>query len=342
MKRLMMSLAAAALAALAAFGAAEFLLRWKAEGGFRAAWRSVAEQKPPHGRLRSSFRFVADGELGFRLDPQEPGVNSLGLRSPEIAPRPAHGRWRILVIGDSVAAPADGFVKLLAQKLAGRAEVINAAVPGYTVHQERVFLERLLPRLQPEAVLLQYCINDHHRFLHLWDEERGMLLTREARRALFPAEGGALGWLPQQSYLALELRLARLRWRWRSGKFPWENRSIFSPAWTEAGWRLYEQEFAAMAGAAERASARMLVAIFPVAFQFDSGLIEKHRDLVLRPQRELEVLAREQGVPALDLYPAFAEAGGAGLFVDELHLNAQGHEAAAKAIRQFLRTEGLP
>ena len=53
----------------------------------------------------------------------------------------------------------------------GAVEVVNAAIPGYTTHQERLLFESGLDDARPELVLLQYCLNDNHRFLHRFDAQ---------------------------------------------------------------------------------------------------------------------------------------------------------------------------
>ena len=82
-----------------------------------------------------------------------------------------------------------GYVNLLRRGLAGQAEVLNGAVPGYTTHQERLWFERELAGLDSDFVVLQYCLNDNFEFLHRFDSESGILATEEARRVFLPEEG---------------------------------------------------------------------------------------------------------------------------------------------------------
>ena len=158
---------------------------------------------------------------------------------------------RIIVIGDSVAArplnpPKDAWVTMVGEDLAGRAEVINAAVIGYTIYQERLLLENRLLSLDPDLVILQYTLNDNERFLHRFNNEIGLLLTEEARRAFVRDEGGPLAWLPESSYLALRLRYALLQFRLSQRKYPWERHAGFARAWEEDSWEFVRDQLSAI------------------------------------------------------------------------------------------------
>lgn len=94
-------------------------------------------------------------------------INSEGFRGPEIDLNRRRGQ-RIVVLGDSVAfgnrLPAgQELPALLAAGLEARGldgEVLNLAVTGYDITQEVAALEARLPRLRPDLVILQYCMND--------------------------------------------------------------------------------------------------------------------------------------------------------------------------------------
>lgn len=123
----------------------------------------VETAAPAKGPKRATW-LVRDADLGFKLNPEMEAVNTLGIRHPEIDPHAT--LFTILILGDSVAWDARGFVSLLREELEftrqRRIEVVNASVPGYTTYQERVFFERDLAHLTPDLVILQYCANDNH------------------------------------------------------------------------------------------------------------------------------------------------------------------------------------
>jgi lysophospholipase L1-like esterase len=112
--------------------------------------------------LSLSFRPGCAGELSqtvFR-------TNALGLRGPEVRDE---GARRILAIGDSCTwgwrvAQEESYPAALQRLLdaggAGRAQVINAGVPGYTSYQGLLYLGERGLALGPAAVVLAYGFND--------------------------------------------------------------------------------------------------------------------------------------------------------------------------------------
>ena len=340
-KKLAFSAITVGFAALLAFGAAELYLRYRTLGSFTAVWKALAAGDAPYSNLSSRDWVVFDPELSYRLNPDQPEVNSIGIRHGEIELEKQPGRMRIIVIGDSVAWPRNGFVKLLSGKLGKRAEVINAALPGYTAHQERILLERDLAPLKPDLVIQQYCLNDNHRFLHQFNESGDMIWTEEARRALLPSNGGPLAWLPNWSYLAVRLRLLSDQWTRPKSRFPWDNALDFAPGWTDAGWDLYREEFSLMRKATETAGGRLTIIMFPFAPQFRERLLAADKDYVLKPQRIMKEICDENGVPLLDMYPILAAAGGADLQPDGIHLSDEGHRITADALYEHLVSHNL-
>jgi hypothetical protein len=86
-------------------------------------------------------------------------INAEGYRGPLL--RKADSVWRVVVYGDSFIAGefADDsltFVRMLERNLTGRAptEVVNAGVTGYGPDQEYLRMQRDLPRLKPQLVVL--------------------------------------------------------------------------------------------------------------------------------------------------------------------------------------------
>src|SRR5262249_56325492 len=119
---------------------------------------------------------------------------------------------------------------LLAARLGAerpQVETINAAVPGYTAHQERLHLARLAAPVAPDVVVVQYCCNDNHAFLHQL-VGGGLLLTHQARPALLPPRDGLCARFLRWSYLAFELRRRLVAESPASaGPFPWRDDAAF-------------------------------------------------------------------------------------------------------------------
>ncbi len=133
---------------------------------------------PPDPTREPQIVYRVDPEIRYVLAPNQHGwvddgfvtTNSLGFRGNEIAsPKPA-GRYRVVVLGDSVAFgwgvnDGDTFCAQAEQLLRRHekyrnAEVVNLAVPGYAVRQEVALLKRALAQLQPDLVLIGFYSND--------------------------------------------------------------------------------------------------------------------------------------------------------------------------------------
>ena len=321
----------------------ELALRRQVEGSWSAVFGNLVSGGVPYSNLGSDQWVISDPDLGYRLNPDHPDNNSLGLRNPEIGIKKPAGTKRILVLGDSVAAGADSFVTILRQKLKDRAQVINGAVPGYTIYQERLYLERDLLRLEPDLVVLQYCTNDNHKFLHRLDPEGQFLITEEARRALLPDQRDPLSWLPGNSYLAFRLRFALLKWRTRQEPgYPWDKMPDLATAWRDESWDEYRQQFLAINKMVENSGGTLAVVVAPLAAQFDPGMLRHDPRYVLKPQSKLAAICRQVQVPMLDLHPVFYKHQGWTLYRgDGIHFNETGHQVTADALTDFLESNRL-
>ena len=323
----------------------EFIVRVREEAGFRGAWASIweSEDRVPTSFGAKDHGMAPDPELSFTYNPDHPDVNSLGIKAPEITAKDPQGPMRIIVVGDSVAAPRfnepkDNWVAMMGEELRGRAEVINAAIIGYTIYQERLLLESRLLSLEPDLVVLQYTLNDNERFLHRFDKEFaiGLLLTEQARRAFVPDEGDPLAWLPKRSYLVLRLRFALMQMRLNQAKYPWERYPGFAKAWQEDSWEFVNEQLAAIHRSVESIDGRLAVAVFPFVPQFDEELVQSELPRVLYPQRRMSEICEEMEIPLHDLYSLLADHGGAELFADLVHLNPDGHRLVADEMVRYL------
>ena len=271
---------------------------------------------------------VPDAELGYRLDPNTEGVDAkYGIRTPPFRARKPEGVFRILLIGDSVSWGGDEecFASLVRSKLPENVELINAAIPGYTVYQERLMLERLL-EIEPDLVFLQYCMNDHHRFLHELSSDGVWLFTKEARAALAPTENTLLAWLTRKSRLVRSIRFRLLERR--VDTLAWNEGFEVAPAWTDEGWQLYREQFHSMHESL--GSTPVVVLAFPIKSQYQ----KKDADTNF-PQQKLADLCSGEDVTLLD----FSELLGANpdaYFKDNFHLTPEGHARVAERLLQFI------
>lgn len=104
-------------------------------------------------------------------------ANSLGLRSPEIAPERMPGSWRIAVIGASTVMglyasdTETTFPARLEQRLRHeypqrRVEVVNAGIMGYDLKDQQRMLETRVAALKPDLVVLYSGFNDFWYYCH--------------------------------------------------------------------------------------------------------------------------------------------------------------------------------
>ena len=288
---------------------------------------------------------IADDALGYRLNPNNAGINERSIRHGGISvPKPADLN-RVIYLGDSLPYDPDGFVAMTRRRLGGSAniEVINASTPGYTSYQEVLFYERYLADTSPDLVIWTYCLNDNHRFLHRFDEQAQMLLTDEARATLLgDSTWGA--WL-DRSQVLVRLRLALLGLSKRVSRqqetFEWENLVAFRSAWDEDSWVEYEQHLLRLKSSLDAQGARLAIVVFPFEPQLRYRNDGANRRQALLPQRQLGELCERYDVPCLDLYEPFAQEYdlGRALFSDEIHLNPEGHQLTTELVLDFLAAE---
>ena len=142
-------------------------------------------------RVYESWRFEASGELwavydetlGYRNNPAFGDHNAAGFRDRLGAPKA--GRFRVAVLGDSVAYSGDDVDDTFPGQLRTRLnesddderfDVVNTAVRGWTNWQEMRFLERQAAELEPDLVLVALVLNDCHRILHSFQVDDGEII----------------------------------------------------------------------------------------------------------------------------------------------------------------------
>lgn len=290
--------------------------------------------------------FVRDPDLGFKLNPESKGVNSLGMQHNEVSVTKPSGTYRVLVIGDSVAFDHFGFVRMLSEELrevrGAPVEVINASIPGYTTYQELVFMKRDLMELNPDLVILQYCLNDNYEFLQYLDDSGRWLLTPEAWQAVGIDDEGLLASLTKSSHLLETVRVGIANLPTLTGAaFVWEKRPDFYAAWDDASWPATAAYLAEMKSLLDSEGAQFMVVAVPWEPQLSAEALEKDRAYTLKPQTRLAEICRRIGAPMLDLHPVLSRHREDHLYRDGIHLTERGHRFVANELLAFLRDHEL-
>jgi len=248
--------------------------------------------------------------------------NSLGFRDREHPVAKPPGSFRILVLGDSVAAGQgvgryeDTFPSLLEKLLRDgglEAEVLNFAVTGYNTQQEVETLRDKGLAYDPDLVLLSYCLNDRKR------SDGGILPTLLAR------EKSAQGVLRSRAH---PLLIRSALYRYLRYRLPWGQKPT-PPIYGDT----VDEYFGVLAELAESHGFEVLVTVFP----HFGKLLEEYR--FHDEHRRTQALAQGSGFYYLDLLEAFRtcrrNATGR-LAIDRYHPTALGHRCAAREMAQYV------
>lgn len=259
-------------------------------------------------------QFATDPDLFWKFAAAGgPTDEALGAVHPDRDIAPPTGRPRLLFLGDSCTRLGlDGvaYPGRLKAFLGGRAEVLTAAVPGYTSYQGLAWLRRQLLTARPDVVIVYFGWNDHWRTIGQTD--------RQYARALAPLSPRLL-------------QLARRRAADAPLRVPPED---------------YRANLTAIATEAAAAGSLVLfvrapAAIGPAAGQqlAASGYIRSGDDPTALHAAHLAVLdevARATGVAVLDAASLFAglESPLPLMAADGIHLTAAGHQVMAVIVAQ--------
>jgi lysophospholipase L1-like esterase len=311
-----------------------------------------------HGAGLSLRVFDPDHARGYRLRAHARGLtvttNSLGFRSPEIAPSKPVGTVRIVAVGESTTFgtelagehtyPARLEAKLNASDGDRRYEVINAGVPGYASYHHVAWAPALVS-LRPDIAVLFVGWNDF--WLAYAQGERWQPNTIDPA---IPAYYTSFLYNESMAYRAFE----RLR-RWivyttkRSPKAAVVAR-YEKAATNEAMFRAYRRNVESIVGAFVRGGGRVYLVRYPCLVRKE--MTDEERDAVQRlepfweeflpfitaQERLLAVIdavAGERGLETIDLDGAFARFSGAAraaLFIDIIHFSARGNEVIAEEL----------
>ena len=309
---------------------------------------------------------VVEGKAGL-WEAWSGAANRLGYRDRDRPAEKPAGTFRVVVLGDSIAAgwgigrTADVFPALLERRLAAaggrgepRVEVLNFAVAGYNTAQEVATLAGRALAFDPDLVLLAYCLNDRR-------EPDPRIVAALAEEAARPAA-------VEPSRLASGLRRLAVEsalWRWlryvvlaEPVAVPGAPGEGFDPEARPpapdeildrfdddeapvAGPSMVEAAFDRLAGLSRDEGGGRRFAVAVAVFPYLRGLF---RDRFADHHEHVAALAARHGFSLIDLRRPFRECAAAAdepIALDRYHPTELGHRCAAEAIAERLLAEGL-
>jgi hypothetical protein len=283
---------------------------------------------------RDVKRVAADPDVGHehrpgaraRLMGVDVAINEQKLRDREIGFERQTGRFRILMLGDSLVfgwgVPPEATIPKRLEDLLNRAgihaEVLNAGVGNYNTSMETAYYLAEGRRYHADLVLLGYFINDAERR---------------------PRYGA--GWLARKSaaYTYVTARLDVLLRMLGVGEHAnWRTHlaRIYDPADPTSGWPETMAAFDRLGAAARADGVRVAVVNLP-------DLHQLRRYPFAAQEAKVRALAEAKNFAYLDLLPAVADLEPSTLWVasDDPHPNARADDIYASATFRFLQSNGL-
>jgi len=290
--------------------------------------------------------FISDPEVGHRYQPGARlrwrgvryEINSQGWRGPDWSKVKKEDRV-ILCLGDSIAfGYGVPFEETFCHKLQilldekwprSPSIVLNAASDSYNTEQELHIAKKLLPLWQPDLVLLNFYSNDIYPNPYRVDGQ-GRLYMPDGLSAPSPSFYSNLfpRFLMRHSFLCkfLDQRLTTLVSFWIL-QFP----KATSWSYEARCWQKTEGQLRELVHLARRSHVQILFVYFPDVYElgFLKGSPPAHR---------LRRIAKELGVPLMDMRQRVRQSPREPFYLDVCHLNSHGHELAASALAKVVES----
>jgi hypothetical protein len=267
-------------------------------------------------------RFPFVNRAGYRgvVRGAEIEINSHHLLGPELQP---DGRPRLLLVGDSVLFAAclefeDTPGPVLERMLENKFAVLNASCIGFCSEHELAYLEEFGERLDPNVLVLGYCLNDP--------------MSPKAMNLVGVAAAKTKKWSGPLLQVNLLLRKHSLFFVWLKGMLRVENRqhgykSSIEPLFDDESWGRNRQVLRDIYGWCRAHDIPFMLVVFPHREQLEIG------ESALLPQRRLQALAGE--FPIVDLTNSFT--GEDFLYGDPVHFDRNGIRKAMAVVAEAIK-----
>ncbi len=257
--------------------------------------------------------------------------NDLGYRDVNHAIEKPQGVYRIVILGDSIAAGLfveafeDTFPAILQKNLTDskrKVEILNFGVSGYNTRQEiETLKDKALP-FRPDLVLVAYCLNDRGR-----------------------VDGGILDGLLTQEREQSQVNRYGSRFLLWSALYRFVRFSVFRPEIGDLlmGQLVLKEEmstdtvpesFAELEQLSQAHDFDVLIAVFPIFKNIQEYHYRGDHEAVAK-------LAQEHQFQCVDLLPVFQECEirlKQETSLDFMHPNSLGHRCAADFLSGFIQT----
>jgi lysophospholipase L1-like esterase len=274
-------------------------------------------------------------ELIYTRTPGKCDANSHGFRDYEYDYPKAEGVYRIVVIGDSIAAGhgiklRDTFAKVLERKLnvlpkpeAQRVEIIVLAQSGYSTSQELFLLQHEAFRYSPDLIVWSYVMNDPaHPVYHNSNGELG--------RYYFKPRFHTVDFVSR--------KLFEINERNKSDGCDKEYHALIHCVY----WDEVASNIGKIAEISAQSQVPILFLIFPL-FE-ENGSFDKYS--LASVHAKLVATAKKAGLPVVDLLEVYGSHAPQELILppvrghDPLHPNEVGHSIAADYLFDYIMAAG--
>ncbi|MGF1569141.1 MAG: SGNH/GDSL hydrolase family protein [Nodosilinea sp.] len=274
--------------------------------------------------------YVADARTGYRLAPNQRlrrrghriEINQYSMRGPAITPHRSIDTLRVLLLGDSIvnggwwtdqsqllSVIVEGALPTHLPEKFQRFEVLNASANSWGPRNELGYVRRF-GTFEAQVVLL--------------------VLNTDDLFAIAP-NAFELGRNPAYPTRRPPLALAEALARRRPRPLIPELQALHDQPGDRVGVNL--EAIRQLHRLVQDSQGQLLLAITPLRRELDP---DGPRDYEWVARQRLKELALGQGIPYLDFLPRFKQGDYPGLYLDHIHLNAQGNAVVGQALAQFI------